>query len=82
MEPLIKMIRPQAISFRATVTEEEIRARMTSEVLQSIGALGEDGHPLPGVVAKVSRGDSRKGGYTIDITGPMPVRMMLPRPGE
>jgi hypothetical protein len=76
------MIKPDTISFRATVSEEEIRKRMADEVLESIGGLDANGRPLPGVAAKVSRGDSRKGGYTIDVTGPMPVRMMLPRPGD
>lgn len=77
---MVRMISPNAISFRATVTEDEIRARLSAEVLESINALGPDGKPLPGVSVKVNRGNGRAGGYTVDVSGPMPVQMtMLPR---
>lgn len=77
---MAKMIRPDTISFRATVTEDEIRKRMADEVLEQIGGLDESGKPLPGVSAKVNRGNGRAGGYTIDVTGPMPARISLPKP--
>jgi hypothetical protein len=76
----IKMIRPESIAFKATVTEEEIRARMVQEVLEGIGGLGPDGKPLPGIRTHVTRNPSRAGGYNIEITGPMPARIMLPGP--
>lgn len=77
-----KMISPDTISFRATVTEDEIRKRMADEVLEQIGGLGPDGKPLPGVRASVKRGTGRAGGYTIDVSGPMPARIYLPKAGE
>lgn len=80
---MIKMIRPETVSFRAVVTEDEIRARMAEEVLDQIGALGDNGKPLPGITVKVRRGTGRQGGYTIDVSGPAPARLMLPgRPGS
>lgn len=79
---MAKMISPDTISFRATVTEDEIRQRMADEVLEQIGGLGPDGKPLPGIRAKVNRGAGRGGGYTIDVSGPMPARIYLPKAGE
>lgn len=79
---MVKMIRPDAINFRATVTEDEIKQRLADEVLESVGGMGENGKPLPGVHAVVRRGSGRAGGYTIDVTGPMPVRLSLPRAGD
>jgi len=79
---MTKMISPDTISFRATVTEEEIRKRMADEVLDQIGGIGPDGKRLPGIIAKVNRGTGRGGGYTIDVSGPMPARIYLPRAGD
>lgn len=80
---MAKMIRPESIAFKATVTEEEIRARMVEEVLESIGGLDlESRKPLPGIRTHVTRNSSRVGGYNIEVTGPMPARIFLPRPGE
>jgi hypothetical protein len=74
---MAQLIRPEEISFTATVTEDEIRARIGLEVLESIDAVGADGKPRAGVTVNVKRGDSRKGGYTITVTGPMPPRLAL-----
>ncbi len=79
---MIKLIRPDTVAFTAIVTEEEIRNRMAEEVLEQIGGLGSDGKPLPGIKVKVLRGDSRKGGYTIHVSGPAPARILLPGPGQ
>jgi|GEM_PF-6275862 len=75
----VKMIKPSTISFRAVVTEQEIRDRMAMEVLEQIGGLDADGKPLHGITVNVKRGDSRAGGYTIDISGPAPARIYLPK---
>ncbi len=72
------LIHPQTIAFIAEVSEDELRKRMADEVLESIGALGPDGKPVPGVKATVRRGTGRSGGYTIHVTGPAPARVMLP----
>lgn len=77
---MAKMIRPEVISFRATVTEEEIRQRMAMEVLEQIGGLDADGKKLPGITVRVNRGTGRAGGYSIDISGPAPARIFLPKP--
>lgn len=79
---MVKLIHPETISFRATVTEDEIRHRMAHEVLEQIGGLGPDGKKLPGISVKVNRGTGRAGGYTIDVSGPAPARIFLPREGE
>lgn len=79
---MVKLISPETISFRATVTEEEIRQRMADEVLEQIGGLDPDGKRLPGISVKVNRGDSRKGGYHIEVSGPAPARIFLPKGGE
>ena len=79
---MAKMIHPDTISFRATVTEDEIRERMANEVLEQIGGIGPDGKRLPGIRAEVRRGTGRAGGYTIDVSGPMPARIYLPKAGE
>lgn len=75
----MKLITPHTIAFTASVTEEELRDRMAMEVLEQIGGLGPDGKPLPGIKTEVRRGDSRKGGYTITVTGAAPARLALPR---
>jgi hypothetical protein len=75
---MIKMITPDTISFRATVTETEIRERIAAEVLEHIGGLDQAGKPLPGIKVTVKRGPSRQGGYTVDVTGPAPARIALP----
>lgn len=79
---MVRLIHPETISFRATVTEDEIRQRMAHEVLEQIGALGPNGKPHPGIKVKVNRGTGRAGGYTIDVSGPAPARILLPREGE
>ncbi|MFC4668370.1 hypothetical protein ACFO5X_07385 [Seohaeicola nanhaiensis] len=76
------LIRPNTISFFAEITEDELRKRIADEVLTAVGAMGEDGKPLPGVKAEVRRGESRKGGYKITITGPAPARLLLPAKGD
>ncbi|MEO0699278.1 MAG: hypothetical protein AAFY81_06120 [Pseudomonadota bacterium] len=72
------LIAPQTISFRAEVSEEEIKERLAMEVLESIGALGVDGKPHPHVKWRVLRGSGRKGGYCIEVTGPAPAKLSLP----
>lgn len=75
---MVKMISPDKINFRATVSEAEIRQRMSDEVLESIGAIDPaTGKPFPGITAEVKRGDGRAGGYTIDVSGPMPARIAM-----
>lgn len=74
------LIAPQQIAFTASVTEEEIRHRMAMEVLESIGALDAEGKPVRGVRWHVKRGTGRAGGYTIEVTGPAPARVFLPKP--
>lgn len=76
---MVKLIKPDSIAFKASVSEEDVRARMIEEVLEGIGGLDlETRKPLPGIKAHVTRNTSRAGGYNIEITGPMPVRLMLP----
>lgn len=79
---MAKLIRPETISFRAVVTEEQIRERMGIEVLEQIGGLDAEGKRLPGITVKVNRGNGRTGGYTIDVSGPMPARILLPGRSE
>ena len=79
---MVKLIKPETISFRATVTEDEIRQRMAQEVLEQIGGVDADGKKFPGISVNVRRGEGRAGGYTIDVSGPAPARILLPREGE
>lgn len=78
----MRIIAPQSIAFTASVTEEEIRERMAYEVLEQIGALGDNGKPLPGIQWNVTRGTGRSGGYVISVTGPAPVHLSLPNPKQ
>lgn len=75
---MVDLIRPTSIAFHASVTEEELRQRLGDEVLAQIGGLDEKGKRLPGITVAVRRGDSRKGGYTIAVSGPVPARLALP----
>ncbi len=79
---MAKLIRPETIAFRATVSEAEIRDRMAQEVLEQIGGLDADGKRLPGISVRVTRGQTRHAGYVIEVSGPMPARLFLPRGGE
>lgn len=74
----MKLITPDRISFSASISEDDVRERMTLEVLEQIGGLTPEGKPHPELRVDVHRGESRKGGYTITVTGPMPVQMLLP----
>lgn len=74
------LLTPDRISFHATISEAELRERLAQEVLESIGALDDNGKRLPGIEATVLRGDGRKGGYRVQVTGPAPARLTLPKP--
>lgn len=71
------LLKPEAISFMARISEDEIRARLVAEVLESIGTPCIDGKPPVGVTSRVTRGEGRVGGYVIEISGPMPARLLL-----
>ena len=72
------LITPNTISFKAEISEDELRARLAREVLEGIGGCDSEG--TPGVAVKVLRGTGKKAGYTIEVTGPAPARIaMLPR---
>ncbi len=76
----MKLIQPDTINFTARITEDELRDRLAHEMLEHINALDADGKPHPGIQTKVIRGDGRKGGYQIIVTGPAPARLHLPAP--
>lgn len=73
MSPLIT---PDRISFKASISEDELRKRMGREVLEQIGGCDENGKPNPGISVNITRGSH--GGYTIEVSGPAPARIMLP----
>lgn len=77
---MAKLITPDTVSFRAKVSEDDLRRRMAIEVLEQIGGITPDGKPLPGIKINVTRGSH--GGYTIDVSGPAPARIMLSRSAE
>ncbi len=77
---MVKLIKPDLIAFKAYVSEDDLRARMTEEVLEQIGGLDTNGKPMLGLKVSVRRGDGRQGGYTIEVSGPAPARIMLPSP--
>ena len=79
---MVKIIRPDTINFHASITEDELKARLAHEVLEQIGALGPDGKRLQGVSVSVRRGTSRRGGYDIDVSGPVPARLLIAPPEE
>lgn len=74
------LITPTEISLKATISEEELRARMVREALASIGALDANGKAAPGLKTSVKRGTH--GGYTIEVSGPAPRRFALLPPPE
>ena len=77
------LITPNTISFKAEISEDELRTRLAREVLEGIGGCDSEGKPHPGVAVKVLRGTGKKAGYTIEVTGPAPARIaMLPRGDE
>lgn len=80
-EFLMKPLMPKTIAFTAAITEDELRKRLVEEVLDNMGALNPDGTIPDGITWAVTRGDSRKGGYTVEIRGPAPARLMLAKEG-
>jgi hypothetical protein len=78
---VIKLITPDTIAFRASITEEELRERMRMEVLEQINGLAPDGRPLPGLTVRITKSRNRAGGYDIEVSGPAPARIFLPAPG-
>lgn len=79
---MIRLIRPDTVAFQASVSEEDLRRRMADEVLEQIGGLDAEGRRLPGIKVSVRRGQTRAGGYTIEVSGPAPARILLPGPGD
>ncbi len=77
MRPLM----PKTIAFTSTITEAELRQRLVEEVLDNMGALNADGSTPEGITSKVSRGDSHKGGYIVEIIAPMAPRLLLGQGG-
>lgn len=75
-----KLITPTTIAFRAFISEDELRRRMGDEVLEQIGGLDANGKRFPELKVSVTRGAGR--GYTIDVSGPAPARILLPGPGK
>jgi hypothetical protein len=75
----MKPIMPDSVSFTAEITEDDLRKRLLEEVLENIGALNPDGSIPPGLSHSVTRGEGRKGGYRVVVTGPVPARLLLPR---
>lgn len=79
---MARLISPTTIAFRAFVSEDELRRRMGDEVLEQIGGLDESGERFPELKVSVTRGSGRAGGYTIDVSGPAPARILLPGPAK
>lgn len=73
----MNIIRPAQVSFTASITEDELRQRLGDEVLSQVGGLDPAGKRNPGLTVKVTRGDSRKGGYTIEVSGPTPQSFLV-----
>lgn len=72
------LITPNTIAFRASISEAELRERMIDEVLSQIGGLDANGRRVPELKVTVLRGTGRVGGYTIEVSGPAPARILLP----
>lgn len=64
-------------AFTATITEDEVKQWLLEEVLAKLGGLNPDGSMPDGISFTIRRGDSRKGGYTVQIHGPAPTRLLL-----
>lgn len=78
---MVQMIVANEISFRAHVSEDELRARMEREVLDQINGIDPTTDKVrKGLKVKTTRGSH--GGYTIEVSGPAPAQIMLPRSGE
>ena len=79
---MVKLIRPDTIAFKAAIAEEELRERMRLEVLEQINGLDPAGRPLPGLTVRITKSRNRAGGYEIEVSGPAPAQILLPRGGE
>jgi len=79
---MARLISPTTIAFRAFVCEEDLRRRMGDEVLEQIGGIDENGKRYPDLKVSVTRGNGRAGGYTIEVSGPAPARILLEGPGK
>jgi len=78
---MVMLIVANEISFRAHVGEDELRARMEREVLEQINGIDPaTDKRRAGLKTKITRGSH--GGYTIEVSGPAPAQIMLPRQGE
>lgn len=71
------LLKPESISFTARISEDELRNRLVAETLESIGTPIVDGKMPIGVKANVTRGTGRSGGYIVEISGPMPARLLI-----
>jgi hypothetical protein len=72
----MRIMTPDKITFTARISEEELRQRLTDEVLEQIGGLTPDGARPPGVSTTCLRGEARKGGYVVSVSGPLPARLL------
>jgi len=66
----MSLIDTSIVTYEIAIDEEEIRNRLSIEVMDSLGLL-RDGKPADGITVKVLRGEARKGGYRVRITRDM-----------
>jgi|GEM_PF-4277715 len=63
----MKLIDTSIVTHEIEVGEDELRARLLSEVCEALGCFGPDGKLRPGITTQVLRGENRKGGYRVRI---------------
>ena len=66
----MKLINPHIVSFRGSVSDEEIKKRLGEEAIEQAGWLDVDRLPLKGVAVRVTRygGKAGTGGYDVEVT--------------
>lgn len=66
----MRLIDSSIVTFEASISEEEIKHRLSMTVMEDLGHLREGKMP-PGTTVKVLRGEGGKGGYRVRITRDM-----------
>lgn len=65
--PPRSLIDTNIIIHSGSIDEDALRQRMAMDAIEQAGWIGPDGTPVNGVTWSIHRGESRKGGYKIEV---------------
>lgn len=62
------LIDPNVVTHQGSISEDELRRRLVREAIEQAGWIGDGGLPIVGVTARITRGQGKAGGYTVQVS--------------